>query len=277
MFKLFRKKIGIIGCGNMGSAIAARIKNKYNIFAFDKDKEKTKGLKDITVSDTISCLVKDSDVVILAVKPQDFDGVLNEIKPSITNKLIVSIAAGISTGYIEKVLGGARVIRVMPNIGVKIGQSETCLSRGKNATSKDVSFSLRLFDCLGKTWFISEEMMNAATAISGSGPAHIFYDMEIRGINPGNVKYYRERLKEAAQSVGFDPEMAFMLALSTTASACDLVAQTHLSPAELRKQVTSKGGTTEAALGVLTAGGSWTEAALAAKKRAEELSDTWPR
>jgi pyrroline-5-carboxylate reductase len=269
--------VGIIGYGNMGSAIAQRLKAQYSVYIFDKDKSKTTNLKGIKAADNIADLLSQVKVAILAVKPQDFDLVLSEVADCIEGKLVISIAAGISTGYIEKVLRGARVVRAMPNIGAKIGKAQTCLCRGKNVKEGDLSLAKELFDCLGKTWIMEEEMMDAATAISGSGPAYIFYDMEVRKIDPKNLpesaeKSYIERLTKAAERVGFDHQRASELAASTSATSISLSVQNGITPAELKKQVASKGGTTEAALKVLMQGGSWEEAALAAKKRATELS-----
>ena len=120
-----------------------------------------------------------------------------------------------------------------------------------------------------------EDMIDAATAISGSGPAYIFYDMEVKKYDPENLpesarESYVKNLTRAAEGVGFDHELAVDLAVSTTGSSARLAMIT--SPAELRKQVTSPGGTTEAAIKVLEKNGSWEEAAEAALKRAKELS-----
>ena len=270
------KVIGIIGFGNMGQAIAERIKIHYQVIIFDKDKGKTSNVSGIRIAKDNIDLVKTADVLILAVKPQDFDAVLNEIKNYAKDKLIISIAAGITTRYIEKFIREVRIIRAMPNIGVRIGESETSLCKGKNAQDIDLDFAKELFNYLGKTRVMKEEMINAATAISGTGPALIFSYMDVKKIDPLNVpeqieKEYIKRLKEAAEKVGFDTQTAIELAGSTTASSIHLAAVTGVSPAELIKQVASKGGTTEAALEILARGGSWVEAAEAALKRAEEL------
>ena len=261
----------------MGQAIGERLKAEYPVYVFDKDKEKTRNLSGISVADDSIDLINKVDVVILAVKPQDFDGVLSEMKSVVRDKLVISIAAGITTGYIEKFLGEAKVIRVMPNIGVRIGEAESSLCKGKNAKDEDLNFVKELFNYLGKTWIMKEEMINAATAISGSGPAYIYYDMEVKNIDPLNVpkrvkQGYIERLRKAAEKVGFDSQTAAGLATSTTASSLDLAVETGIPPAELIKQVASKGGTTEAALKILAEGGSWEQAAEAALKRAKELS-----
>ncbi len=271
------RAVGIIGCGNMGSTIAQQLKAKHQIWVFDKDKNKTKNLPGIKVADNSVDLVNKVDTVIVAVKPQDFDTVLGEIKDFVNDKLIISIAAGITTGYIEKFLGEVSVVRVMPNIGAKIGKAESSLCKGRNASDEALDLARGLFNCIGKTWVMKEEMLDAVTAISGSGPAYIYYDMEIRKIDPLSVpeeikQEYIKRLTEAAERVGFDAQTAMDLAVSTTGSSLKLTAVTGIPPAELRKQVTSRGGTTEAALRILAEGGSWEQAAQAAKKRAEELS-----
>ncbi|TRZ49104.1 pyrroline-5-carboxylate reductase [bacterium] len=275
--KHMKKTIGIIGFGNMGSSIAEGIKEKYILVVFDKDKSKTADSVGIKVTVDIAGLAKEADVIILAVKPQDLDPVLEALKHVVKGKLVISIAAGITTTYIEKNLGDINVVRAMPNIAVKIGRAETSLCKGKSATDRDLEFARKLFEYLGKTWIMEEEKIDAATAIAGSGPAYIYFDMEKNNYNAKDLpelvkKDYIERLTKAAERVGFDLKTARELASATTASSIGLSAATNQSPAELRKQVASKGGTTEAALEVLSQDGSWEEAAVAAKKRAQELS-----
>ena len=271
------KKIGIIGFGNMGSAIAERIKLKYEVFVFDKDASKAKNLSSIKVALDNIDLVKNSDAVILAMKPQDFNGLLGEIKNYIDDKLVISIAAGITTDYIERALEKVKVVRAMPNIGAKIGKAESCLCKGKNANKTDLVFAQELFSYIGETWNIKESMIDAATAICGSGPAYIFYDLEINNIDSSHIpskekQRYIVNLTEAAEDVGFNAKLAKEFAASVTGTSIALVALPGITPTDLKIQVTSKGGTTEAALKVLSTGGTWSQAALAAKKRAEELS-----
>lgn len=271
------KKTGIIGLGNMGSAIAEQIKLKYELYVFDKDKNKTDNLTGIKVADNILNLVRQVENVILAIKPQDVDGVLNKIKDHAKDKLIISIAAGITAGYIEQALGKVRVIRVMPNMGVRIGRSVTCLCGGSFASERDIVYALELFNHLGITRKIEENMMNAVTAISGSGPAYYFAliesDPKEYQENPGKVlKDFIALLSEAAEGIGFGRKEAKALAALTGNCAQELLAQTKFSPSELIKQIASKGGTTELALGVLHKGGSFQEAVKAALKRAEELA-----
>ena len=272
-----KKRLGVVGFGNMGSSIALGVRSFFEVCVFDKDKRKLSDKQGLKSENLLEDLINNSYAVILAVKPQDFDMLLNEIKPFVKDKLIISIAAGITTGYIEKALREARVVRAMPNIAVKISAAETSLAKGRSAKDEDLSFAKELFGLLGKVWVLKEEMVDAATAISGSGPAYIYYDMEANNLDALHLPVerkneYIQRLKQAALKVGFDPKMAFDLAICTVASSIELLVRTGSTALGLRKMITSAGGTTEAAVKVLSMNGSWAEAALAARKRAQELS-----
>lgn len=285
------ERIGIIGFGNMGATIAQWLKTKYPVCVFDKEKEKLKNLSGITVALGIPDLVKRSQVVIIAVKPQDIDVVLREVKNTIkdkpqgnglastsqSHKLVISIAAGIPTTFIEKALGGAHVVRAMPNLCARIGESVTCLARGSSVSEEDLELAQEIFYYFGVTRLVEEKMMNAVTAISGSGPAYVFDLMEKNSLDANNIPQYThddiiEHLQDAAEAVGFNEEDAQFLATNTVNASINLVKKTKFAPQELKKQVASKGGTTEAALKVLAKGGSWSEAAQAALKRAQELA-----
>lgn len=271
------ERIGIIGFGNMGSIIAEWLKAKYPVCVFDKEKEKIKNLSGIAIAAGILDLIKKSQVIIIAVKPQDIEPVLKILKNNAQDKLVISIAAGIPTTYIEKALGGGHVVRAMPNLCARIGESVTCLSEGKSVSDEELELAQEIFYYLGVTRLVEEKMMNAVTAISGSGPAYIFDLMEKNSLDPSTIPQYThddiiEHLEDAAEAVGFSPEDAQFLAANTVNASINLVKKTKVAPAELKKQVTSKGGTTEAALKVLQKGGTWNEAALAALKRAEELA-----
>ena len=273
-------RIGIVGFGNMGKAIAEQLRADYQIHCFDKDAAKVAGLAGEQVFVGAKELVTKVDAAILAVKPQDFDALLEEIKPVVRDQLIISIAAGISTEHIEKILGISRVVRAMPNIPARIGQGITCLSKGKFATEEDFDFTGTLFTYLGETMRIEERLMNAATAISGSGPGYCYDLIESENIDPNNINALNDfvknkftpQLKLAAKGIGFKEEEADFISIATANASLALLIKTKSSPAELKKQVASKGGTTEAALEVLHKGGSLEEAVKAALKRAEELS-----
>jgi len=273
-------KIGVIGYGNMGSIIAQKLsqqKSEYAVTVFDKEKAKLINSTGVDIVKSVPELLNKADVLILAVKPQDFDHLLKEIRKQAGSKLIISIAAGISLLHIEKIFGDVRAIRVMPNIAARIGESVTCLCKGTFATSEDLELAQEIFYLLGTTRIIEEKMMNAATAISGSGPAYIFYFLENSIFEPENIPEHArhdmmKRLEQAAEDLGFDLETAAFLAANTVNASISLLLKTKLSAQELRAQVTSKGGTTEAAMAILSKGGSWQEAAQAALKRADELA-----
>lgn len=274
------KKIGIIGFGNMGQAMAQRLKANYAVGAFDKDATKLESTGDLVKKIlNLALLIQDSEIVIIAVKPQDFSAVLETIQrvSFSTDKLLISIAAGITTGYVEKFLGSVRVIRAMPNVGAKIGKSVTCICKGSFATNQDLEMAKEIFTDIGEVQELSEDMMNAATAISGSGPAYYFRAIET---NPdeykNNHKKFHEEfissLSKAARDIGFDEKVAQFLAHWTVVYSDLLLKQTGLAPEELRRQVTSKGGTTEAALEILHSGGTLVDAVKAAVERAKTLS-----
>lgn len=271
------KTIGIIGFGNMGSAIAERIKKKYQLFVFDKDKNKTENLKDIEVSDNIIDLVKQTDAVILAVKPQDFGSVLEEIKQHVKDKLIISIAAGVTTGDIENSFGNSRVIRVMPNIEIKIGKGITHMCAGKFARKSDVDFVFNLFNSIVTTLKISEDQMKVATAISGSRIAYFCDVIERNKIDYHNIPQevideFENELREAAKTLGVKEDFATFMSMGTGGSCKIFFEKEHMNPNQLIERIASKKGTTEAALEVLRRNGPLIEALRAAIKRAEELA-----
>jgi pyrroline-5-carboxylate reductase len=267
--------VGIIGFGNMGSAMAERMRRvsynlkKIKILVFDKDAGKTGTIKTADVAKNIKDLVQRVDTVILAVKPQDIDTALAEMKDIKRPNLVISVAAGITTGYIEKALDNVKVVRAMPNLPAKIGKGMTGLCAGKSAVG-DLDWSENLFCSLGAVLIVEETMMNAVTAVSGSGPAYVCYFLEKES---GRKKHqFLLKFRDAAQKVGFTKKETALLVDTTFSGTVAFLKKTNTSPADLIKQVASKGGTTEAALMVLQNGGSLEEAVLAAKKRAEELS-----
>ena len=191
------------------------------------------------------------------------------------DELIISIAAGITTRYVEDYFGVVRVVRVMPNMPAKIGSGMSCLSKGKFASEEDFDLAEELFSYMGEILAIKEEMINAATAISGSGPGYLYYLIEGKSLSEAK-KYahnvFMPLLKEAAMKIGFDPDEAHLLAQATTEGSMAILKSSGLSAEQLKLQVASKGGTTEAGLLVLHKEGTIEEAAMAALKRAEELS-----
>ncbi|MFH1614230.1 MAG: pyrroline-5-carboxylate reductase [Planctomycetota bacterium] len=245
--------LGFIGSGNMAEALIrgllrAKIFEPQRILVSDirgerlGELEKKYGVRGVKNN----CeLVKQSDIVVLSVKPQNMAEVLEEIKGALKgNTLIISIAAGITTGRIRQVLGKRAVIRVMPNMPALAGEGASALFATDEAAG-DIERAAKLFSSVGKAAAIEDEnLMDAVTAVSGSGPAYYFLVME--------------EMIAAAVELGLDKETAKELVLQTAKGSAELALTADIdnrSPSELRKNVTSPGGTTEAALEVLTKGG----------------------
>lgn len=275
-----KKTVGIIGYGNMGSVIANCVKNDCVVLVYDSDSQKYEKCEGIEPALDLGDLLDSSQVLILAVKPQDSDSLLHKVKDKVSGKLIISIAAGISTWHIESILASARVIRAMPNLPARVSKGVTCLSKGRFASEEDLIIAEGIFAHLGRILRIEEILMNAATAISGSGPGFYFDLMLASKIDfndPDKVEQFMRDIfipefTLAARKVGFAENEARLLAQSTAEGSRELLIKSSLDPAELAKQVTSKGGTTEAGIAVLHKGGSLQDAALAALERAKELS-----
>ncbi len=207
--------------------------------------------------------VTGADIVVLAVKPQVLPGVLAELKASLPGAvLVVSIAAGVKTGFIAaRLRAGARVIRVMPNTAALVGQAAAAFCGGSRATKADARQVTAMFRAVGVIVKVREDDMDAVTALSGSGPAYVFYLLEA--------------MLSAAAKMGLDKTTARTLSVATVAGAAHMLAETGLDPRELRRRVTSKGGTTEAAFAVLEKHhvlAALLAALVAARKRSRELT-----
>lgn len=258
-------KIGIIGGGNMGLAILSRIAKTDKVCVCEKDVKRAAFLKKkykVCVCE-LSCVASWAEVIILAVKPQDMDSVLAEIKPKIrTNALIISIAAGITTAYLEKRLGkGVKVIRTMPNMPAQIGEGITAIAKGKFASKADISRAVKIFKSIGETVVVKENLMDAVTAVSGSGPAYVFL--------------FAECFWQAARKLGLDCELTCKLIGATINGSVKQMLSAKEGPMDLRAKVTSKGGTTQAAIEVFEKAcirDTFVKALAAAKKRAGELA-----
>lgn len=206
---------------------------------YDPDSARREALADLAPVDwraSAADAARDADVVLLAVKPQAMAGLLDEMAPLGAGRLFVSIAAGITTGHIESRLAGARVVRAMPNTPLLVGKGVVALCAGRSATAEDLAAARSLFP--GATLLdVEESLMDAVTAVSGSGPAYFFA--------------FVEALASAARAQGFDPDTACRLAAGTFIGAAALLEHSGAGDAaELRRRVTSPGGTTEAALKV---------------------------
>lgn len=207
--------------------------------------------------------VAQADVVFLAVKPQQLREVLGGLASHLNpGALVLSIAAGVRTATMEALLGaGARVVRAMPNTPALVGAGVTAICSGHAAREEDLALAESLLRAVGVVVRVHEAAMDAVTAVSGSGPAYVFYFMEA--------------LLEGAQKLGLGPELARQLVYGTLAGSIKLAEQSGVAPGELRERVTSKGGTTAAALEVVRTrevAQAWIDALAAAHRRSVELS-----
>ncbi len=231
MDKLNNKKITIIGAGNMGQAIAQgllgkKIVSKNQLFLTNS---RTKNNKQA---------VQKSDIVILAIKPQIAMGVFEEIKNVVKDQLIISIIAGIMIPAIHDALGKkVAIVRAMPNLAAKVGESMSVWVKSKEVTSTQEAIAKIILEAVGvQQEFKEENKIDMATALSGSGPAYFFYLAEL--------------LEKGAVQIGLSKKEAQFLSKQTLIGSAHLLEKSESSPEELRHAVTSKGGTTEAALAV---------------------------
>jgi pyrroline-5-carboxylate reductase len=266
--------IGIIGCGNMGMALIGGIQGdsalqkKYRLMASDVDPFKRKKVASkypISVTDDNHSLAEKSDILLLAVKPQEICQVLTEMADKIgKSKLIISIAAGITTEVIEKNLNSKiRVVRVMPNTPALVGEGISAIAGGRFAKRGDIHRTLEIFKAVGEVVQLKEKDLDAVTALSGCGPAYF--------------AYWIGALVEQGIAEGLDPKVALKLAEQTAKGTAVLLRKTQLSLEELIARVASKGGTTEAALKVFDQENlkeKIKRAVHAAAERSRELKDS---
>ncbi len=257
------KTIAFVGAGNMGEALirgllAAGTVKPQHIIAMDVRPDRLEFLKK-TFRIRTTATAPEADILVLAVKPQQ----MSEALRSLPNRsLIISIAAGVTTARIEQELGAkARVVRVMPNTPALVGAGAAALCKGAHATEEDLATAEAILGAVGITVRVEERLIDAVTALSGNGPAYIFY--------------VAEAMIDAGVKAGLTREVAAKLALQTIYGAGKLLIESSDAPAMLRQKVTSPGGTTEAALKVMTERKLmeiFREAITAATKRGKELS-----
>lgn len=204
-----------------------------------------------------------ADVVVLAVKPQMLPGVLQEIREALPpSALVISIAAGVRTTRIEQALGReVRVVRIMPNVAALVGRAASAICGGRHATAYDLELAAELAGASGVVVRVKEDDMDAVTAISGSGPAYVFFLVE--------------SMLASAAEFGLEPDVARRLVVATVAGAARLLEDTGLEARELRRRVTSEKGTTDAAIRTMEARevpDALRAAFAAARRRSQELS-----
>lgn len=258
--------LGIIGAGNMAEAIvrgilASRELPAEQIIAADISPQRRdvfqKQLAIRTVEDNAE-VVKQAKTILLSTKPQQMQQVLEGLRPVLaSDTLVISIAAGISTGFIERSLGERRVVRAMPNTPMLVSEGMVAISPGKHATADDLATARRMFQASAQVVEVGEEKMDAVTAVSGSGPAYFFFLVEL--------------MVKAGIELGLSADEAHKLATQTALGAAKMLTTSSDSPQELRRKVTSPNGTTHAAITTMEAR-SVHESIVAAVKRAAERS-----
>ncbi|RJQ22384.1 MAG: pyrroline-5-carboxylate reductase [Nitrospiraceae bacterium] len=259
---------GFIGGGNMAEAIIKGVRSQESGVRRDitvsephedrrKFLEQTYGVKTTSSNTEVAA---SCNIIILAVKPQNMEAVLDEIGGAVTEeKTVVSIAAGITLSYLSSRLKTKRLIRVMPNTPALVQKGMTVMSLCECFSDTDIATVKEIFMSIGELVVLPEKQMNAVTALSGSGPAFI--------------ALFIESMIEAGTELGLSGDDAFTLTVQTAIGTAGLL-ETGMPPSKLREMVTSPGGTTAAGLSVFHEKGLReivTAALASAKKRAEEL------
>jgi pyrroline-5-carboxylate reductase len=270
---LLEKRVAVLGAGKMGGILLqALLKNGLLSTALTcatvQHEERAKALSEklrIRVGTDNIAAVKGADIILIGVKPQVVQEVMNEIREHITpRQLIVSVAASVPTSLIEKSLGeNIPVVRAMPNTPCSLGSGMTGLCKGKYATAEHVAMTCRMFDVVGRTVVVDEKHMDAVTGLSASGPAYIYIILE--------------SLAEAGVKVGLPRDVATLLAAQTTLGAARVVLETGDHPALLKDAVTTPAGCTIDGIMELEEGKlrvTLIKAVVRATQRAKELAFT---
>jgi len=264
-------KIAIIGCGNMGltyarSFIQYHKSTKNDLYLVAKNEEHAKRLEELNLGTVVigpNNDVLNSDVLILAVKPQDFLSVANVLSNKINKEtLVISILAGIKLELLRKALNHEIVVRAMPNMPAQYGMGITVYIPSEKTTIHHLSTVENLLSTTGRTFMIEDEnLMDGVTALSGSGPAYFYYIVMT--------------MIDTAKKMGFDESLASLLVKHTMHGAFHVINNSDSDLETLIKKVASKGGTTEAAFEVLKKNNFaeiFSQAILRAEERSKELS-----
>ncbi len=265
-------KIAILGCGNMGMAFAKAflkfdLVKKEDFLLVEKSedrKEKLTSFQPGILTSTINAEIKEYDLIILSVKPQDFQKVAASLKEFIQpGQVVLSIMAGITLSLIQEALNHKAIIRAMPNTPAMLGMGVTAYTATPDVNNNQLHKIENLINATGRSVFLEdEEQLNAVTALSGSGPAYFFYMVKA--------------MIDAGKKMGFDESVASLLVKQTMLGSFHLMNTTDKSLDELIQAVASKGGTTEAALTTFEKNGTaegLKDGIYAAQKRSQELSN----
>lgn len=263
-------RLGMVGGGAMGSAllegiIQAGLFKPDTVFLAETDQAKRESLQKrlgLKLCASFGEMARECQLIVLAVKPQVLPAILQELGPAVTpGHLLISIAAGISLATLKKQVPQGRFVRVMPNTPARIRRGIAAYALGENITSAEAKQVEAIFSCVGRAISVPEHLMDAVTALSGSGPAYVYYLIEA--------------LIDAGVLLGLGRDQAQTLAIETFIGAAEMLKQTGEHPAKLRNEVTSPGGTTAAALFELEkagVSGILMTAVQAAARRSAELN-----
>lgn len=264
-------RIGFLGAGSITEAMVAGLLKKNllspeQIFLTNRSNQerldqlaRTYGVQVTPDRQEVS---RQADILILAIKPKDAAEAILELRGSVhPGQLIISVIAGVSTSLIEEWLGiSCPIIRTMPNTSSAVGLSATGLACNRYVSEEQLQLGTRLLEAIGAVYTVEEEELDIVTGLSGSGPAYIYYLVEA--------------MIDAGTKAGLSPEVARQLTLQTVLGAAHMLLDTSEEPAQLRKKVTSPGGTTQAGLEVLESyqfQEAVTSAILRATERSREL------
>jgi pyrroline-5-carboxylate reductase len=268
-------RIAFIGGGNMATALIGGLAGKLtaaaNLHAVDINDAALLKLREqfgVTTSTSIDDAVASADVIVLAVKPQQMREVVIALRAHLTTQLLLSIAAGIRAVDLSRWLGGhAAIVRTMPNTPALIGRGITGMAALTGVSQAQRESANAIMQAVGQTvWLDDESLLDPVTAISGSGPAYVFY--------------FIEAMQEAAQALGLSAEQGKQLAIATFIGAAELADKSSDPVSLLRERVTSKGGTTHAALTSMEQSGvkeAIIKALQAASARGREMGEEFGR
>lgn len=267
-------KLGLIGFGNMAEAvlkgiIAQKVVDPRNIWVTDQSESRRLYLRNnfpVQLLHDNRELLRRTDVVLIAVKPNNIPALLKEIAPEARpDHLFLSVCAGVRTATFEAGLRNdatpkPRVVRIMPNTPALIGKGMAGICEGSFVHEDDLNLPFRIFRAVGEAVQVEEDQMDAVTALTGSGPAYVFYLIEA--------------LIQGGVDLGFPPDQAKQMVLQMVLGSATLAKNSDKEPEELRRAVTSPGGTTAAAISVLDSRGvkqAFRDCLAAAEARGREL------
>ena len=255
--------IGFIGCGNMGGALVKGIAKNGVVYVYDADEAKAEAAAKaygVTRAASAPALAEQCAYIVAAVKPQQLAELLTSVRGALADKVLISIAAGYTLARLAELVPGARVIRVMPNTPAQVGAGAIAWTAAEDVRAEEKAAFENLFSACGLLFPLEEKLMDAFTALAGSGPAYVF--MLINALAEGGVRE------------GLSKNDALRMTAQTFLGSARMLLELGEHPEVLKDRVTSPGGTTAAGLAALETGAvrsACIQAVAAARRRAEEL------